>query len=50
MQRLLRCADWDMDGVRDDVRGYVIERLGDPGGTRVGRGTGAAIVMTGRSL
>jgi len=32
MQRLLRRADWDVDGVRDDIRGYVVERLGDPGG------------------
>ena len=23
MQRLLRRADWDVDGVRDDIRGYV---------------------------
>jgi SRSO17 transposase len=23
MQRLLRRADWDVDGVRDDVRGYL---------------------------
>lgn len=23
-------ADWDVDGVRDDVRDYVVERLGDP--------------------
>lgn len=30
MQRLLRTADWDVEGVRDDVRGYVLERLGDP--------------------
>lgn len=30
MQRLLRCADWDVDGVRDDVRGYVLDGLGDP--------------------
>lgn len=29
MQRLLRTADWDVDGVRDDLRGYVIEHLGD---------------------
>ncbi len=28
MQRLLRRADWDVDGVRDDVRSYVIEQLG----------------------
>ena len=32
MQRLLRRADWDVDGVRDDVRDYVIEHLGDPAG------------------
>ena len=30
MQRLLRRADWDVDGVRDDVRDYVVERLGRP--------------------
>lgn len=24
MQRLLRRADWDVDGVRDDVRDYVV--------------------------
>ncbi len=30
MQRLLRIADWDVDGVRDDVRSYVIQHLGDP--------------------
>jgi SRSO17 transposase len=29
MQRLLRKADWDVDGVRDDVRGFVVEQLGD---------------------
>src|SRR4051812_5140190 len=29
MQRLLRTADWDVDGVRDDLRGYVIDELGD---------------------
>jgi hypothetical protein len=27
MQRLLRRADWDVDGVRDDIRGYVVEQL-----------------------
>jgi SRSO17 transposase len=32
MQRLLRRADWDVDGVRDDVRGYAIGHLGDPAG------------------
>jgi SRSO17 transposase len=30
MQRLLNGAGWDADGVRDDVRDYVIEHLGDP--------------------
>ena len=30
MQRLLRSADWDVDGVRDDVRGYVLDGLADP--------------------
>jgi hypothetical protein len=35
MQRLLRRADWDVGGVRDDVRGYVIERLGDAGGVLI---------------
>lgn len=30
MQRLLRKADWDVDGVRDDVRAYAVEHLGDP--------------------
>ncbi len=30
MRRLLRKADWDVDGVRDDVRAYVVEHLGDP--------------------
>ena len=31
MQRLLRTADWDVDGVRDELRGYVVDQLGDPG-------------------
>src|SRR5437763_596142 len=29
MQRLLSSAMWDADGVRDDVRNYVLEQLGD---------------------
>jgi SRSO17 transposase len=40
MQRLLRSADWDVDGVRDDVRGYAVERLGDPGGVLIVDETG----------
>ena len=40
MQRLLATADWDADGVRDDLRGYVVEHLGDPGGVLVVDETG----------
>jgi SRSO17 transposase len=40
MQRLLRRADWDVDGVRDDVRGYVIEQLGDRDGVLIADDTG----------
>jgi len=40
MQRLLRRADWDVDGVRDDVRAYVAEHLGDPGGVLIADDTG----------
>jgi SRSO17 transposase len=36
LQHLLRRADWDVDGVRDDVRDYVVEHLGDPQGVLVG--------------
>ncbi len=31
-QRLLNSARWDADGVRDDLRNYVIDNLADPGG------------------
>jgi SRSO17 transposase len=30
MQHLLNGAVWDADAVRDDLRGYVVEHLGDP--------------------
>src|SRR5437763_4446579 len=40
MQRLLRRADWDVDGVRDDIRAYVAEQLGDPGGVLIAGDTG----------
>src|SRR5215475_6710263 len=40
MQRLLRRADWDVDGVRDDVRAYVIEQLGEPDGVLIADETG----------
>lgn len=40
MQRLLRTAGWDVDGVRDDLRGYVLEHLGGPDGVWVVDETG----------
>jgi len=40
MQRLLRRADWDVDGVRDDIQGYVGEQLGDPDGVLIADDTG----------
>ena len=30
MQHLLSRAVWDHDGVRDDLRRYLVEHLGDP--------------------
>ena len=41
MQRLLRLADWDVDGVRDDVRDYVVERVGDTDGVLIVDDTGS---------
>jgi SRSO17 transposase len=40
MQHLLARAKWDADGVRDDVRGYVVEHLGHPGAVLVADETG----------
>lgn len=40
MQRLLAYADWDPDAVRDDVRDYVVEHLGDRAGVLVVDETG----------
>ena len=40
MQRLLNHARWDPDEVRDDLRDYVVEHLGDPGGVLVVDETG----------
>ena len=40
MQRLLTTARWDADALRDDVRAYVVERLGDSGGVLVVDETG----------
>jgi SRSO17 transposase len=35
MQRLLSAAVWDEAGVRDDLRGYVLEHFADPGAVLV---------------
>jgi SRSO17 transposase len=40
MQRLLADADWDADEVRDDLRDYVVEHLGDESGVLVVDETG----------
>jgi SRSO17 transposase len=40
MQRLLGEAVWDADKVRDDLRGYVVDELGDPGGVLILDDTG----------
>jgi SRSO17 transposase len=40
MQRLLAAADWDADAVRDDLRDYVVEQLGDPAAVLVVDETG----------
>jgi SRSO17 transposase len=40
MQRLLRTAAWDADAVRDDLRAFVAERLGDAAGVLICDETG----------
>jgi SRSO17 transposase len=40
MQHLLARAKWDAGGVRDDVRSYVVEHLGDPDAVLVADETG----------
>jgi SRSO17 transposase len=40
MQRLLATADWNPDLVRDDLRTYVVEHLGDPAAVLVVDETG----------
>ncbi len=42
MQWLLGRARWDADVVRDDLRGYVLEQIGEPDGVLVGDETGFA--------
>ncbi|GHG99422.1 DDE superfamily endonuclease [Amycolatopsis echigonensis] len=40
MQRLLGYYRWDADAVRDDLRAYVLDNLGDPSGVVVADETG----------
>jgi SRSO17 transposase len=40
MQRLLNHYRWDADAVRDRLRGYLLDRLGDPAGVVVADETG----------
>jgi SRSO17 transposase len=40
MQRLLNAATWDADGVRDDLRAYTVEHLGERDGVLVVDETG----------
>ena len=40
VQRLLNAARWDADAVRDDLRAYVMEHLGDPSGVLIVDETG----------
>ncbi len=40
MQRLLNHADWNADAVRDDLRAYVVEHLGDDAAVLVADETG----------
>ncbi|MFI6910503.1 IS701 family transposase [Nonomuraea sp. NPDC050394] len=42
MQRLFNAAKWDVDGVRDDIRTYLMRYLGEPDGVLVGDDTGFA--------
>ena len=40
MQRLLYRSDWDVDGVRDELQAFVVERVGDAAGGGVVNETG----------
>lgn len=40
VQRLLNAAHWDANAVRDDLRSYVVEHLGDPHGVLIVDETG----------
>lgn len=40
LQRLLGEAKWDADDMRDQLRGYVVDELGDPNATLIGDDSG----------
>jgi len=40
VQRLLNGAEWNVDAVRDDLRDYVVEHVGDPAGVLIVDETG----------
>jgi SRSO17 transposase len=40
MQRLFNAAKWDVDGVRDDIRTYLMTHLGESDAVLVGDDTG----------
>jgi SRSO17 transposase len=40
MQRLFNADKWDVEGVRDDVRAYIVDHLGQAEGVLVGDDTG----------
>ncbi|AQW49496.1 hypothetical protein SHXM_02959 [Streptomyces hygroscopicus] len=40
VQRLLNLSDWDEDAVRDDVRDFVVETIGNPDGVLICDDTG----------
>jgi SRSO17 transposase len=49
LQHLLSKAKWDTDGVRSDLRGYVVDRLGDHDAVLICDETGMSRKATGRS-
>jgi SRSO17 transposase len=40
VQRLLNAAEWDVEAVRDELRDYVVEQLGEPSGVLIVDETG----------
>jgi SRSO17 transposase len=45
LQHLLGRAKWDADAIRDDLRGYVMEHLGEAGGVLVVDETGDVMAI-----